>query len=75
VIAKGSNKMIEGQEFLGFGSSTDNFPHSYLTAACAIGLTRVEMDEFFVRLDKCFKDFWCKRRKELIKGEEKVMGN
>jgi len=68
VVAMNEKKVICGQEFIGFGSSTHNFPHSYLTAACAIGLTKVEMEEFFVRLDKCFKDFWSKRKKNATKG-------
>ena len=67
VVSKGSSKIIAGEEFVGFGSSTIDFPHSYLTAACAIGLTEGEMNEFFARLDKCFKDFWAKRKKQLQK--------
>ncbi len=67
VVSVGSSKNISGQNFAGFGSSTEAFPHSYLTAACAIGLTEDEMDEFFNRLDKCFKDFWAKRKKEAKK--------
>lgn len=65
VVSKGQSKIISGHNFIGFGSSTEDFPHSYLTAACAIGLTNAEMDEFFIRLDKCFSDFWAKRKKEV----------
>jgi O-phospho-L-seryl-tRNASec:L-selenocysteinyl-tRNA synthase len=71
VVAKGGSKTISGQKFVGFGSSTDDYPHSYLTAACAIGLTEDENEEFFVRLDRCFKDFWTKRRKEVKKKVKK----
>ena len=71
VVSKGESKTIAGQEFIGFGSSTDDFPHSYLTAACAVGLTRGEMDEFFIRLEKCFKDFWDKRKKEVKRRAKK----
>lgn len=67
----GGTKIIEGQEFRGFGSSTNDYPHSYLTAACAIGLTKDEMNEFFSRLDKCFKDFGARREKELKKKKKK----
>jgi O-phospho-L-seryl-tRNASec:L-selenocysteinyl-tRNA synthase len=56
-----------GQEFEGFGSSTEDYPHSYLTAACAIGLSESEMNEFFSRLDKGFKDFFAKQKKEAKK--------
>ena len=48
----------------GFGSSHDNYPHSYLTAACAIGLTQDEMNQFFQRLDKTLKEFHAKQNKE-----------
>ena len=67
VVAKGGLKTMGGQDFVGFGSSTDNYSSSYLTAACAIGLTENEMNEFFKRLDKCFKDYFAKRKKALKK--------
>jgi len=67
-VARNQDKTIAGQKFVGFGSSHDDFPHAYLTAACAIGLTRPEMDEFFVRLDKCFKDVVSKRKRALKKA-------
>jgi O-phospho-L-seryl-tRNASec:L-selenocysteinyl-tRNA synthase len=67
-VARNQDKTIAGQKFVGFGSSHDDFPHAYLTAACAIGLTKPEMDEFFVRLDKCFKDVVSKRKKALKKA-------
>jgi len=38
-----------------------------MTAACAIGMTEGEMNEFFVRLEKCWKDFFAAREKELKK--------
>ena len=69
VVSKNQSKKIAGHEFIGFGSSTDGFPHSYLTAACAIGLSESEMEEFFVRLEKCFKDFRSKMKK---KAEKKI---
>jgi O-phospho-L-seryl-tRNASec:L-selenocysteinyl-tRNA synthase len=75
VVAKNQTKVIEGQEFIGFGSSNDDYPHSYLTAACAIGLTEGEMEEFFVRLEKCFKDFRTKRKKALAKEGKQQLGN
>ena len=73
VVAKGGAKTICGQNFLGFGSSTEDYPHSYLTAACSIGLTKDEMDEFFHRLEKCFKDFWTKRKKEVKKKAKQLL--
>jgi O-phospho-L-seryl-tRNASec:L-selenocysteinyl-tRNA synthase len=74
VVSKNQIKIIAGQEFIGFGSSTDGYPHSYLTAACAIGLSEVEMEEFFVRLEKCFKDFRSKMMKKLSSSSSVTVG-
>ena len=79
VVPRSQKKVLGGQEFEGFGSSTKGYPHSYLTAACAIGLSESEMNEFFSRLEKCFKDFFAKQKKEAKKkaavatmAEEKI---
>jgi O-phospho-L-seryl-tRNASec:L-selenocysteinyl-tRNA synthase len=56
VVARNETKTVGGTVFRGYGSSTDEYPHSYLTAACAIGLTESEMHEFFRRLDKTFAE-------------------
>jgi len=68
VVPKGQVKSISGHEFVGFGSSTENYEHAYLTAACAIGLTNDEVDEFFLRLDKAFKDAYAKRARKVKKA-------
>ena len=65
VVPRFATKKMGGQEFCGFGSSIDEYPHAYMTAACAIGLSKAELDEFFVRLDKTFRDFKKKRAKRL----------
>jgi O-phospho-L-seryl-tRNASec:L-selenocysteinyl-tRNA synthase len=57
VVPRGGQKTISGHDFIGFGSSLDDYPHAYVTAACAIGVSKSEVDEFFVRLDKTFKEF------------------
>jgi len=71
VVPKHQMKTICGYDFVGFGSSTDHFPHAYLTAACAIGLSDEELEEFFVRLDKCFKDYFVKRSKKASLKDER----
>jgi O-phospho-L-seryl-tRNASec:L-selenocysteinyl-tRNA synthase len=43
--------------FVGFGSSVNDYPHAYMIAACAIDVSEEEINEFFVRLDKTFKEF------------------
>ena len=57
VVPRGERKAIGGIEFIGFGSSTSDYPHAYMTAACAIGVRSEELDEFFVRLDKAFTQY------------------
>jgi O-phospho-L-seryl-tRNASec:L-selenocysteinyl-tRNA synthase len=56
VVPRSDVKQIEGELFLGFGSSTDRYPHAYMTAACAIGGSKSEVTEFFSRLDKTMKE-------------------
>ncbi|CAM9343307.1 unnamed protein product, partial [Phaeothamnion confervicola] len=38
-------KTVAGLPFAGYGASVDDYGSSYLTAACAIGLTRPEVEE------------------------------
>ena len=56
VVPRAQTQKIGSHEFLGFGSSAEGYPHAYMTAACSIGLTKEEMDEFFLRLDKIFQE-------------------
>ncbi|GKY91421.1 hypothetical protein MPSEU_000114400 [Mayamaea pseudoterrestris] len=57
VVPRGETKRIGTIEFKGFGSSTDNYPHAYMTAAVAIGVRPAELDEFLIRLDKAFRQY------------------
>lgn len=57
VVPRFGTKTVSGQEFRGFGSSIDCYPHAYMTAACAIGVSSTEIHEFFVRLDKTFREY------------------
>ncbi|EAL67325.1 O-phosphoseryl-tRNA selenium transferase [Dictyostelium discoideum AX4] len=56
VIDLKSNKklLIGGLEFNNYGSHIDNYSTSYLTVACAIGITKLEIDTFIQRLSKLF---------------------
>lgn len=56
VVPRAQTKKIGDHDFVGFGSSVEQYPHAYMTAACAIGLTENELDEFFIRLDKTFQE-------------------
>jgi O-phospho-L-seryl-tRNASec:L-selenocysteinyl-tRNA synthase len=44
-----------GIEFKNYGSHIDNYPSlPYMTIACAIGMTKDEIDTFIVRLEESF---------------------
>ena len=64
VVPRNETKTISGHEFKGFGSSHVTYPHAYMTAACAIGMSEGEMNEFFARLEKSWKDYYTMRQKE-----------
>lgn len=57
VISRGEVKTMGDIEFVGFGSSYESYPHSYMTAACAIGVGKNEVDEFMIRLDKTLSEY------------------
>ncbi|KAL3775449.1 hypothetical protein HJC23_006535 [Cyclotella cryptica] len=63
VVPCSSTKTISGHSFQGFGSSNDNYPNAYMTAACAVGMCEEEMNEFFVRLEKAWMDYRSKVEK------------
>ncbi len=63
VVPRNETKEIGGQIFHGYGSSVEEYPHAYMTAACAIGVSRAEVKEFFLRLDKTLKEFKAKASK------------
>lgn len=64
IVARNETKTISGHTFVGFGSSHETYAHAYMTAACAVGMGEGEMNEFFVRLEKSWKDYCAKREKE-----------
>lgn len=50
-------KTIDGTPFQSYGAHADEYPCCYLTAACAIGATREEMELFLNRLDGALQDY------------------
>jgi len=64
IVPRAQLKNIGGQDFFGFGSSTNEYPHAYMTAACAIGVSITEVEEFYIRLDKTLAEF--KRKKKTV---------
>lgn len=77
VIPRGEYKAMDNnnnenqkQEFIGYGSSIDNYHSSYMTAACSIGITDEEIDCFFIRLHQTFDEYHKKynnKKKMMIK--------
>jgi O-phospho-L-seryl-tRNASec:L-selenocysteinyl-tRNA synthase len=69
VVPRSQRKKMGRENFVGFGSSTNNYPHAYMTAACAIGVSTHEIEEFYVRLDKTLKEFKTKKKKSALKSQ------
>lgn len=56
VVARtGKETSVSGLTFRNFGSHSNNYPCSYLTAAAAVGMTKCDVDTFISRLDQVFK--------------------
>lgn len=55
VVPRGQPKSVGGVDFTGYGASVSGYPHDYLTAACAVGLSPAELDEFLLRLNKALR--------------------
>lgn len=61
VVTGSDSNTIGGLPFEGWGAHTAHCTTPYLTAACAVGVTRAEVDLFAKRLDKVF----CQYTKQL----------
>jgi O-phospho-L-seryl-tRNASec:L-selenocysteinyl-tRNA synthase len=75
VVPRDEIRVISGHAFVGFGSSHETYPHAYMTSACAVGMGECEMNEFFARLERCWKDYIAKRDKESKKLREEDGNN
>jgi O-phospho-L-seryl-tRNASec:L-selenocysteinyl-tRNA synthase len=69
-----ATKTIGGADFLNYGASCDAYPHSYLTAACAVGQSRDEVDAFTAGLSKAMVDLQKKRAKQAAKRQQEQEG-
>jgi len=52
IIALEPMKVVNGFEFKNYGAHIDDYPCSYLNASATIGIRQVDVDAFFVRLEK-----------------------
>eukprot|EP01029_Cantina_marsupialis_P029563 TRINITY_DN781847_c0_g1_i1.p1 TRINITY_DN781847_c0_g1~~TRINITY_DN781847_c0_g1_i1.p1 ORF type:complete len:485 (-),score=113.30 TRINITY_DN781847_c0_g1_i1:154-1608(-) len=57
LVSKGAEKTIEGVHFKNFGGHHPDYPHSYMNAAGALGLTMEDVDDFVVRFDATIRQF------------------
>ncbi|KAG0722453.1 O-phosphoseryl-tRNA(Sec) selenium transferase [Chionoecetes opilio] len=55
VVTPDQVKVVAGVTLKGWGAHHPNYPHAYLTAAAALGMTRTDVDTFMARLEKCLK--------------------
>jgi len=57
IITDSMAKSQCGLEFSNYGSHINNYPNlPYMTVACAIGMTKEEIDIFIIKLDECFTE-------------------
>ena len=52
VVPRNDKKEVNGYTFQGFGSHSNSYPYTYLTAAAAVGMDQGDVDLFIKRLDK-----------------------
>mmetsp|Transcript_19336 Transcript_19336/g.30974 ORF Transcript_19336/g.30974 Transcript_19336/m.30974 type:complete len:160 (+) Transcript_19336:1191-1670(+) len=70
VVAPGMTKSVAGISFNNYGASYDNYPHAYVTVACAIGGEFEDIKVLEKRLDQTFTDF-SKRRAKRVNVDDK----
>lgn len=66
----GNEKVVCGIKFEGFGAHCPGYPHSYMSIACAIGITKKDIDTFCERLAKTFKEYDKKFSKKSPAGHQ-----
>ena len=59
VIDSSEHRTIDKYKFLGYGSQCKDgsYPHIYMTAAAAMGMTKDDVDVFVLRVEKTIKEF------------------
>ena len=67
VFAPGKSQRICGHDFANYGSHHPAYPHAYLNAAAAIGMTRQDVDVFLQKLGACWEKMGGTKDRE--KGE------
>lgn len=59
VIDSSEKRTIDKYKFLGYGSQCKDgtYPHIYMTAAAAMGMTKTDVDIFCTRVEKTINEF------------------
>ena len=65
-----TEKTVNGFAFAGYGAHLDLYPHAYLSAACAIGIRKEEIDMFLKRLDATVLEYKKQVAKQQAKKED-----
>lgn len=71
VVATGTSETVAGRTFVGYGSSCSAYPESYVTLACAMGMTPEDVRTLERRLDGALSDFvkqQTRRRSRVVEG-------
>ncbi|GBG31312.1 O-phosphoseryl-tRNASec selenium transferase [Hondaea fermentalgiana] len=63
VVAPGMTKTVAAIDFGHYGASFDEYPHAYVTVACAMGVRLEDLGVLNKRLDQTFTDFAKRRAK------------
>lgn len=72
IVTPKSTRQVADLSFTSYGAHLNNYPHTYLTVAAAIGGSKEEIDKFFVRFEKTFKDYQKEVAKKAKKQQEKA---
>jgi O-phospho-L-seryl-tRNASec:L-selenocysteinyl-tRNA synthase len=67
-----TSKDVCGVRFDKYGAHCDDYAHTYLALACAIGMTKEEVDELVARVDKALCDFKKEAAKQAKKDAKKL---
>jgi O-phospho-L-seryl-tRNASec:L-selenocysteinyl-tRNA synthase len=51
------SRRIDGHTFAGYGTSLDDYPHTYLTAAAAMGMTLADVEAYASRLERTLREY------------------
>uniref|UniRef100_W8C5B1 O-phosphoseryl-tRNA(Sec) selenium transferase n=1 Tax=Ceratitis capitata TaxID=7213 RepID=W8C5B1_CERCA len=57
VVNVAEQRVIEGHEFIGWGTHHSQTKTAYLTMAAGLGITKAEIDSCFEKLKECWQDF------------------